>query len=71
MTRPITRSTVALMILGSVVLLGTPTFAGESDVESAVGSELPAPHIDRPDSEGADPSVATDVVILEPAAPIN
>ena len=71
MTRPITRSAVALMLLGSVVLLGTPSFAAEPDVDSPAGPELPAPHIDRSDSDGADPSVATDVVILEPAAPIN
>jgi len=59
------------MLLGSVVLLGTPTFAVEPDVDSPAGPELPASRIDRPESERADPSVAPDVVILEPAAPIN
>jgi hypothetical protein len=71
MTKPTTMSAVALMLLSSVALVGSPTFAAERDVDSAFGPELPAPRIEQPENEGADPNIATDVVILEPAAPIN
>ena len=79
------RDALALTLLGSVALLGTPTFAVEPDVDSPAGPELPAPRTDRPDfqqddqsgavidpqTEGADPGVAPDVVVVEPSAPID
>jgi hypothetical protein len=66
------RGVVGLMILGSVVLLGTPTLAVEPDVDSPAGPELPAPRTDLdPVNEGADPGFATDVVINEPATPLE
>ena len=79
----IARGALALTLLGSVTLLGTPTFAIEPDVDSPAGPELPAPRTDRPDFQqddqaGAvnDPAtdasgVAPDVVIIEPAVPID
>lgn len=81
----IARGALALALLGSLALLGTPTFAGEPDVDSPAGPELPAPRTDRPDfqqddqsgavidpqTEGVDPGVAPDVVVVEPAAPIE
>src|SRR5262245_35056965 len=36
-------------LMGSVALLGTPTFAVEPDTDSPAGPELPAPRTDRPD----------------------
>jgi hypothetical protein len=71
------REVVGLMVLGSVVLLGTPTLAVEPDVDSLAGPELPAPRTDQvgtvlnPENEGADPGVAPDVVINEPATPLE
>jgi hypothetical protein len=76
MTIRTAKGAVALVLFGSVVLLGTPTFAVEPDVDSPAGPELPAPRTDRPDfqqddqagavidpeTEGADPG---------PAAPID
>lgn len=74
----------AFVLLGSVALLGTPSFAVEPDVDSPAGPELPAPRTDRPDfqqddqsgaildpeSEGADPT-PPDVVIVEPEPPVS
>jgi hypothetical protein len=59
-----------VLVLSSVALLATPTFAVEPDVDSPAGPELPAPRTDRPDfqqddqpgalldpqAEGADPT---------------
>jgi hypothetical protein len=73
----------ALTLVSGLSFLGTPSFAVEPDVDSPAGPELPAPRTDRPDFqqddqsgavldpevEGADPRVAPDVVIIEPAAP--
>ena len=81
----IKKSALALAVLGSVALLGTPTFAVEPDVDSAAGPELPAPRTADPDfqqddqagavidpeTEGANPSFARDVVIIEPSGPMN
>ena len=81
----ITKGALALTVLSSLVLLGTPTFAVEPDVDSPAGPELPAPRTDRPDFqqddqsgaiidpkvEGAEPSMAPDVVIVEPSVPIE
>jgi hypothetical protein len=61
----------------ALTLLGTPTFAVEPDVDSSAGPELPAPRTADPDfqqddqagavidpeTEGANPSLAPDVVI--------
>jgi hypothetical protein len=83
MTTRLTKGAVAL-VLGSV-LLATPTFAVEPDVDSPAGPQLPAPRTDRPDfqqddqpgalldpeAEGADPGNAPDVVIVDPDAPID
>ena len=72
-----TRGVVGLMVLGSVVLLGTPTLAVEPDVDSHAGPELPAPRTDHagavldPVNEGANPGFAPDVVINEPATPLE
>jgi hypothetical protein len=77
-------SACALVFLGSVIVIGTPAFAVEPDVDSPAGPELPAPRTDRPDfqqddqsgaiidpeAEGAEPGVAPDVVIVEPDAPL-
>lgn len=71
------RGAIGLMVLGSVVLLGTPTLAVEPDARSPAGSELPAPRSDQagavldPETVGADPGVAPDVVINEPATPLE
>jgi hypothetical protein len=79
------RLTKSVLIVASVALLATPALAVEPDVDSPAGPELPAPRTDRPDfqqddqsgaildpqTEGADPGVAPDVVIVEPAAPIE
>jgi hypothetical protein len=79
------RLTKSVLIVASVALLATPAFAVEPDVDSPAGPELPAPRTDRPDfqqddqsgaildpqTEGADPGVVPDVVIVEPAAPIE
>ncbi len=81
----IARGALALTLFGSVALLGTPTFAVEPDVDSPAGPELPAPRTANPDfqqddqagavidpeTEGANPSFAPDVVIIEPSAPID
>ena len=81
----IASGTFALTLLGSVTLLGTPTFAIEPDVDSSAGPELPAPRTADPDfqqddqsgavidpeTEGANPGVAPDVVIIEPAVPVD
>jgi hypothetical protein len=70
MTVRLAKSTAALALLGSALLLGTSAFAVEPDVDSPAGPELPAPRTDRPDfqrddqtgavidprEEGADPS---------------
>ena len=48
MTIRLTKGAVAL-VLSSVALLATPTFAMEPDVDSPAGPELPAPRTDRPD----------------------
>ena len=64
------RGAIGLMVLGSVVLVGTPTLAVEPDVNSPAGPELPAPRTDRvlgPESEGADPTFAPD----NPAGRLN
>ncbi len=39
----ITKGALALTVLSSLVLLGTPTFAVEPDVNSPAGPELPLP----------------------------
>jgi hypothetical protein len=71
------RGAIGLMVLGGAVLLGTPGLALEPDVDSFAGAELPALHTDQagtifdPENFGADPSVAPDVVINEPATPIG
>jgi hypothetical protein len=81
MIRHIAKGALALMLFGSVTLLGTPTFAVEPDVDSSAGPELPAPRTADPDfqqddqagavidpeTEGANPSIAPDV----PSGPIN
>jgi hypothetical protein len=81
----ITRGALALTLLGSVALLGTPTFAVEPDVDSPAGPELPAPRTADPDfqqddqagavidpeTEGANSGVAPDVIIVEPSDPAN
>ena len=54
----IARDALALTLLGSVALLGTPTFAVEPDVDSPAGPELPAPRTDRPDFQQDDQSGA-------------
>jgi hypothetical protein len=67
---------IGLLVLGSV-LLGTPALPIEPDVDSFAGPELPALRTDQagavldPENMGADPSVAPDVVINEPATPIE
>jgi hypothetical protein len=79
------RLTKSVLIVVSVALLATPALAVEPDVDSPAGPELPAPRTDRPDfqqddqsgaildpqTEGADPGVVPDVVIVEPATPIE
>ena len=79
MTIRLRNGAFTLGILGSMVLLGTRSFAVEPDVDSPAGPELPAPRYDRPDFqyddqtgaprerdiEGTDSSVP-DVVIVEP-----
>ena len=84
MSTRLTNSTCALVFLGGLVMVGTPAFAVEPDVDSPAGPELPAPRSDRPDfqqddqagaiidpeAEGAEPGVAPDVVIVEPDAPL-
>jgi hypothetical protein len=68
------RGVVGLMVLGSVVLHGTPTLAVEPDLDSPAGAELPADQAGAvldPVSEGADPGFAPDVVINEPATPLE
>jgi hypothetical protein len=68
---------IGLMVLGSVALLGTPGLAVEPDIDSFAGHELPALRTDQvgtaldPEDLGTDPSVAPDVVINEPATPIE
>jgi hypothetical protein len=56
--RATTRCALALTLLGSLALLGTPTFATETDVDSPAGPELPAPRTDRPDFQQDDQSGA-------------
>ena len=84
MTTRLSNGVSAVVLCTSLVLFGTPSFAVEPDVDSPAGPELPAPRTDRPDfqqddqtgaiidpeSEGADPGVAPDVVIVEPDAPL-
>ena len=84
MSTRLANSACALVFLGSVVMIGTPAFAVEPDVDSPAGPELPAPRSDRPDFqqddqtgavidprvEGAEPGVAPDIVIVEPDAPL-
>lgn len=65
------RGVVGLMVLGSVVLLGTPTLAVEPGLDSPAGPELPAGAVLDPVNEGADPGFAPDVVINEPATPLE
>jgi hypothetical protein len=79
MIKSIIRGALALTLLGSVTLFGTPTFAVEPDVDSSAGPELPAPRTADPDfqqddqagavidpeTEGANPSVAPTVPIDE------
>ncbi len=68
------RGVVGLMVLGSVVLLGTPTLAVEPDLDSPAGPELSADQAGAvldPVNEGADPGFAPDVVINEPATPLE
>ena len=74
MTVNLGKSTAALALLGSALLLGTPAFAIEPDTDSPAGPELPAPRADRPDfqrddqtgavvdprEEGADPRPPAD-----------
>ena len=45
-------------LIGSVTLLGTPTFAVEPGANSPAGPELPAPRTDRPDFQQDDQSGA-------------
>jgi hypothetical protein len=75
------KSTAALALLGSALLLGSPAFAIEPDTDSPAGPELPAPRTDRPDfqqddqtgavidprEEGADPTPPPRADIIEPA----
>jgi hypothetical protein len=61
------RGAVGLMVLGSVVLLGTPGLA----VELPALRTAQAGAVLDPEDLGADPSVAPDVVINEPATPIE
>ena len=67
------RGVVGLMVLGSVVLLGTPTLAVEPDLDSPAGPELPADQAGAvlDPYAGADPGFAPDVVINEPATPLE
>ena len=70
------RDAIGLMVPVSVALLGTPALAVESNVDSFAGPELPALRTDQgavldPENMGTDPSVAPDVVINEPATPIE
>jgi hypothetical protein len=58
MIKRLARGAVALTLLGSLALLGTPTFATEPDVDSPGGPELPAPRTDRPDFQQDDQSGA-------------
>ena len=81
MTINLGKSTAALALLGSALLLGTPAFAIEPDTDSPAGPELPAPRTDRPDfqqddqtgavidprEEGADPTPPPRADIIEPA----
>lgn len=78
----LTKGAVALIFLGGAVLIGTPSFAVEPDVDSAAGPELPAPRTSDPDfqfddqtgallapeTEGAEPN-ARDVVVVPPEPP--
>jgi hypothetical protein len=82
MSTRLASSACALVFLSTVVMVGTPAFAVEPDVDSPAGPELPAPRTDRPDFqqddqsgaiidprvEGADPGLAPDIV--EPEAPL-
>jgi hypothetical protein len=81
MTVNLGKSTAALALIGSALLLGTPAFAIEPDTDSPAGPELPAPRTDRPDfqqddqsgavidprEEGADPTPPPRADIIEPA----
>jgi hypothetical protein len=55
---------IASILLGSVVLFATPTFATEPDVDSAAGPELPAPRTADPDFQQDDQPAA----VLDPEA---
>jgi hypothetical protein len=73
---------LALMLVGNLALLSSPSIAVEPDVDSPAGPELPAPRTDRPDfqlddqtgapldpmAEGADPT-PPDVVTTGPDEP--
>jgi hypothetical protein len=66
------RGAFALILLGSAVLLGTPAFAQEPEADAPARPEFPAPRNDRVlGSEGADSVFAADVVINEPATPLE
>jgi hypothetical protein len=58
------RGAFALMLLGSAALVGTPSFAAEPEADTPVGPDRQAPR-------GAEPVFAADVVIDEPATPIE
>jgi hypothetical protein len=66
------RLVIGLMVLGGAVLPGTPTFAVEPEVGTPAGAELPALRKDRvPGPEATDSVFAADVVINEPATPLE
>jgi len=57
-----------LALLGGAAFLPPPTFAVEPDVDSAAGSELPAPR-DRPDFQTDDQTGASVLVPQAEVAP--
>ena len=68
-----TRGVVGLMVLGSVVLLGTPGLAVEPGADFSAGPGLPSSRADARlyPKEETDPTVVPDVVINEPAIPLE
>jgi hypothetical protein len=80
MSTRLTNGACALVFLSGLVMMATPALAIEPDVDSPAGPELPAPRTDRPDfqqddqsgavidpeTEGAEPGVAPEVIIVEP-----
>jgi hypothetical protein len=80
MSKRLANSACALVFLSGIAMSGTPAFAVEPDVDSPAGPELPAPRSDQPDfqqddqtgavvdpkTEGAEPGVAPDIVIVAP-----